>query len=50
MDIKIDFNPEDVAAKLKEAIMTSTFEEIFKNAVKTEIDNLTKTCLEDSRY
>jgi len=43
MDLKIDFDSEEVASKLKEAIMSSTFEAMFKKAVEEEISSLTKS-------
>lgn len=43
MDIKLDFNPEEVAQKMTEAILTSTFKEIFAKAVTEECKKLTES-------
>lgn len=42
MEIKLDFNPEEVAQKMTEAIITSTFKEIFAKAVTEECKRLTE--------
>jgi len=40
MDIKVDFNPEDVAKKLAEAIASSSLNALFETAIKKHIDSL----------
>jgi len=49
MDVKIDFDPAQIAEKLHEAIISGTFKEIFIKAVEEEIKRLTeKTWSTDS--
>ena len=43
MDIKLDFDSEEIAKKLHEAIINSTFEKLFTDAVKVEIQRLSET-------
>lgn len=43
MDLKIDFDPAAVAEKLKDAILTSTFKEMFAKAVDEHIKSITET-------
>lgn len=42
MDLKLDFDAAKIAEKMQEAIMTSTFKEMFTKAAQTEIDALAK--------
>jgi len=42
MDIKIDFDPEKVAEKMHEAILSSTFKEMFSKAATSEFEKITK--------
>lgn len=43
MDIKLDFDPKEVAESLQKAIMTSTFKEMFTKAAEQEMAALTKS-------
>lgn len=42
MDIKLDFNSEEVAAAIKTALLGSAFEKLFKEAVNKSLDELAK--------
>jgi hypothetical protein len=42
MDIKLDFDPKEIAEKMHEAIISSTFKEIFSKAVTEECKRLTE--------
>lgn len=43
MDIKLDFDAAEVAAKLHDAIASSAFKEIFTKAVQKHIEEITKS-------
>lgn len=42
MDIKLDFDPKEIAEKMHDAIISSTFKEIFSKAVTEECKRLTE--------
>lgn len=42
MEFKLDFNPEEVAQKMTEAIVTSSFKEMFSKAVEAECKRITE--------
>ena len=42
MDIKLDFDPTEIAEKMHEAIINSTFKDIFSKAVTDECKRLTE--------
>lgn len=48
MDIKVDFNPEVVAQKLQEAIVSSTFNEMFSKRAKESVEGFFKGYNRDS--
>lgn len=43
MDIKLDFDPKEIADKMHEAIISTTFKEIFSKAVTEECKRLTES-------
>jgi hypothetical protein len=43
MDIKLDFDPKEIAEKMHEAIISTTFKEIFSKAVTDECKRLTES-------
>jgi hypothetical protein len=42
MDIKLDFNSEEVAAAIKQALLGSAFEKLFKGAIENALNELSK--------
>ena len=43
MDIKLDFDPKEIAEKMHEAIITGGFKELFAKAVETECKRLSES-------
>lgn len=43
MEFKLDFDPEEMAKKMSDAIVQSTFKTLFEKAVQEEIDRLNKS-------
>lgn len=48
MDIKVDFNPEIVAQKLQEAIVSSTFNTLFATKAKESVEKFFQGWSRDS--
>jgi len=43
MDIKLDFNSEEVAAAIKQALLGTAFEKLFRDAIQKSLDELSKS-------